>query len=511
MTKRPALLPLLSCSWLLALTLFSCSVAVLANSHLKAPQNDCSTKHLKQHPRHILPCYLQKPDNHYHWQAKKTSEQTITVADKKKIITTHSIEMRSQRWPVDRKHSVNHPVWLHTITVYQPEKVVHDSALLFINGGRLYSENDEPLTVKQSPNDDLDFAYIAALTQSVVIDLKDVPSQYLQFSDSKPLKEDALVAYTWEEFLKDPGENAFMPLRLPMVKATQRAMDTVQTFMGKQKLKINQFVLSGLSKRGWAAWLTAAMDNRVIAVAPMVIDVLNLQTCMDHHYKSYGRWAPAVKDYTNILSRLHSEPLTQLMQVVDPIHYVEQLKLPKYIVSAANDDFFLPDASRHYFSDLKGDTWLRTLPNARHYIASMDNKLITDTLASFYGSVIEQRPMPSVHWDLKGNDLKVTSTVPPKSAKLWSAINPHARDFRLTPDNSTVKPFIAKELAVKCDNVCRAKVSIANPKNGWKASFIELEFANPPFKNFTVTTQIFITPDTFPAKPKPKPKPQQQP
>lgn len=408
--------------------------------------------------------------------------------------------MRSQRWPVGRKDSVNHPVWLHRITVYQPEKVVHDSALLFINGGRLYSENDEPLTVKQSPNNDLDFAYIAALSQSVVVDLKDVPNQYLQFSDSKPLREDALVAYTWEEFLKDPGENAFMPLTLPMVKATQRAMDTVQAFMGKRKLKINQFVLSGLSKRGWAAWLTAAMDNRVIAVAPMVIDVLNLQTVMDHHYKSYGRWAPAVKDYHKILAGLHSEPLTQLMQVVDPIYYVQQLKLPKYIVSAANDDFFLPDASRHYFSTLKGDKWLRALPNARHYIASMDNKLITDTLASFYGSVVEQRPMPSVYWSLKGNDLKVTSTIPPKSAKLWSAVNPEARDFRLTPDNPAVKPFSAKELAVKCDNACRIKASITPQKKGWKASFIELEFANPPFENLSVTTQVFITPDTYPHK-----------
>ena len=498
MTIRLALLPLLSRSWLLAL--FSCSVTVLANSHLKTPQNDCSATHLKQHPRHILPCYLQKPDNHYHWQAAKPSEQTVIFADKKKTITTHSIEMASQRWPVDQKHSVNHPVWMHRVTVYQPEKVVHDSALLFINGGRLYSENDKPLITKQSLNNDLDFAYIAALTQSIVIDLKDVPNQYLQFSDQKPLKEDALVAYTWEEFIKDPDENAFMPLSLPMVKATQRAMDTVQTFMGKHKLKINRFVLSGLSKRGWAAWLTAAMDNRVIAVVPMVIDVLNLQTAMDHHYQSYGRWAPAVKDYSNILTRLHSKPLTQLMQVVDPIHYVQQLKLPKYIVSAANDDFFLPDASRHYFGDLKGNTWLRTLPNARHYIASTDNQLITDTLASFYGSVIEQRPMPSVHWELKGNDLRVTSTIPPKSAKLWTAVNPEARDFRLTPDNPTVKPFSAKDLTVKCNNVCRIKVSIANQQKGWKASFVELEFANPPFKNFTVTTQLFITPDSFPAR-----------
>ena len=484
-------------SWLLALPVFFCT-AVFADHHLKTVQDDCSDDHLKLHPQHILPCYLQKPDNYYQWQARETSQTTITIDGKKQDVLEHHLEMTSQRWPVDLKHTVNHPLWNHRITVYQPRKVIHDSALLFINGGQLYSENNEPLPVKLSPNDDLDFAHIAALSQSVVVDLKDVPNQYLQFAGHKPLKEDALIAYTWEEFLKAPNTNAFMPLRLPMVKAARRAMDTIQTFMGERKIKINQFVVSGMSKRGWAAWLTAAMDDRVTALAPMAIDVLNLQTAMDHHYKSYGRWAPAVKDYKNILSQLHSKPLNRLMEVVDPIHYVQNLKLPKYIISAANDDFFLPDASRFYYGELKGETWLRTVPNARHYLARMENRLITDSLASFYGSIIEQRPMPSVYWKLKDGTLKVTSSMPPLSAKLWSATNPDARDFRLTPDNPSVKPFTATDLTVKCDRVCRTKTSIANQTGGWKASFIELEFTNHPYKNFTVTTQVFVTPDTFP-------------
>ena len=147
-----------------------------------------------------------------------------------------------------------------------------------------------------------------------------------------------------------------------MVKATQRAMDTVQVFMRDQKLKINRYVLSGLSKRGWTVWLTAAMDGRVTAIAPMVIDALNLQAGMDHHFKSYGRWAPAVKVYENILPELHSKGVSQLMQIVDPINYLQLLKLPKYIVTASNDDYFLPDANQYYLDDLKGDKWLTSSP-----------------------------------------------------------------------------------------------------------------------------------------------------
>ena len=486
-------------SLLFCLIVSLCPATVLAETHLKTPQNDCSANHLKHHPKHVLPCYLQEPDDNYQWKTLSSLKQPITVAGKKQSIKIHSIEMTSQQWPLDKNRNVNHPLWQHRITIYQPEKVIHDTALLYINGGILYSETNESISADKSPNDDLDFAYIAAISNSIVIDLKDVPNQYLQFNNTKPLKEDALVAYTWEEYLKDPDKNYFLPLRLPMVKATQRAMDTVQTFMRDQKMKINHYVLAGLSKRGWAVWLTAAMDDRVTAIVPMVIDVLNLQTGMDHHYKSYDQWAPAVKDYKNILPKLHSKGVSQLMQIVDPINYQHLLKLPKYIVTASNDDFFVPDASQHYLDDLKGDKWIRTFPNIRHYIARMDKTLVTETLASFYGATIEQRPLPSVYWNAKDEHLKITSSLPPRYIKLWTAINPDTRDFRLTPDNPGVEPFESKEINMKCDSICRVKLSITNKQKGWKASFVELGFSNKPYKDFTITTQVYITPDIYPS------------
>ena len=41
--------------------------------------------------------------------------------------------------------------------------------------------------------------------------------------------------------------------RLPMTKATVRAMDTLADFLSGQQ-KITQFVVSGASKRGWTTW-----------------------------------------------------------------------------------------------------------------------------------------------------------------------------------------------------------------------------------------------------------------
>ena len=40
--------------------------------------------------------------------------------------------------------------------------------------------------------------------------------------------------------------------------------------------------------------------------------------------------------------------------------------MPKFMVYAAGDQFFLPDSSRFYFDDLKGEKYLRYVPNTDH-------------------------------------------------------------------------------------------------------------------------------------------------
>ena len=39
------------------------------------------------------------------------------------------------------------------------------------------------------------------------------------------------------------------------------------------------------------------MDKRVVAVAPVVIDLLNVEESFEHHYRAYGFWAPSIAAY----------------------------------------------------------------------------------------------------------------------------------------------------------------------------------------------------------------------
>ena len=52
--------------------------------------------------------------------------------------------------------------------------------------------------------------------------------------------------------------------------------------------QVKEFVITGASKRGWATWTTAAVDNRVKAIMPMVIDLLNIKPSFEHHWG--GLW-----------------------------------------------------------------------------------------------------------------------------------------------------------------------------------------------------------------------------
>jgi len=76
-------------------------------------------------------------------------------------------------------------------------------------------------------------------------------------------------------------------------------MDALQAFAKQEwEIEVTHFVVSGASKRGWTTWLTAAADRAVKALAPCVIDTLNMSVQLPYQLKSWGK-------YSEMNQRLH--------------------------------------------------------------------------------------------------------------------------------------------------------------------------------------------------------------
>ena len=112
----------------------------------------------------------------------------------------------------------------------------------------------------------------------------------------------------------EPSTDPSYILQLPMAKAGVKAVDTVENFLTSatappevdreiqnplmmerdrvqiQALELNptHHIVSGASKRGYSTWHVAAVDPRVIAIVPIVMDELNFAENVQHHYRSLG-------------------------------------------------------------------------------------------------------------------------------------------------------------------------------------------------------------------------------
>jgi PhoPQ-activated pathogenicity-related protein len=285
---------------------------------------------------------------------------------------------------------VDKPEWRHWLTIIRPDRLTTSTAVLFIDGG---SERSTPDT----PNPLLVLA--AAQIGAVVVQVTQVPSQPLRFAgETGARSEDAIIAYTWRRFLMS-GDDRW-PARLPMTKAAVRAMDAATAFLGTAPggaVQIRNFIVTGGSKRGWTAWTTAAVDPRVIAVAPMVIDVLNLEQSFTHHFRAYGYWAPAIRDYeaAGVMNWFGTSRMASLIAIEDPYEYRERLALPKYLINSTGDQFFLPDSSQFYFDDLPGEKYLRYVPNTDHGLGGLEAPL---NLMAWAQAIVANFPRPRFQW-----------------------------------------------------------------------------------------------------------------
>ena len=397
--------------------------------------------------------------------------------------TTYIVDLTSQTFLT--KKDINRTKWKHWLIIVSPDQIKHTTGMLVIGGG----DNDG--SVPKEP-DQLALEYAKA-TNSVVATLGMVPNQPLTFvGENKPRWEDAIIAYSWDKYLTT-GEERW-PLRMAMTKSAVAAMDTIQSILLEEEKEIKKFVVTGASKRGWTTWTTAGVDDRVEAIVPVVIDLLNLEPSFMHHWNVYGFWAPAIQDYVDmeITDWWASEEMRSLIRLVDPFSMKERFEMPKLLVNAAGDEFFLPTSSQFYFDELPGERYLRYVPNANHNVSEGTDAL--ETILAFYASILNGVDRPKFSWELeKDGSIRVISETKVKEVVMWSATNKKARDFRKDIIGNSWK---SKVLQINEDG---AYLGIpTKPKRGWKAYFVEMTYETPFGLNLKLTTPVRVIPDTLP-------------
>ena len=448
-----------------------------------APQAVASTARASETP---LDRYVAAPDPSFAWTVSKTLPA--------EGVTATLIDLTSQRWLTEKE--VEQPLWKHWLVVITPEKVTSDIGFLFIGGGR--NDRNPPATPTKWLVD------AARDTGTVVAELRMVPNQPVVFKDDpdrKPRTEDDFIAYTWNKYLRT-GDDKW-PARLPMTKSAVRALDTVTAFSASAAgggHKVGRFVVSGGSKRGWTTWTTAAVDTRVVAIVPAVIDLLNVEPSFVHHFRAYGAYSDAVKDYVEqgIMDWVGSPQFRALMKIEEPYEYRDRLKMPKLLVNASGDQFFLPDSSQFYFDNLSGENHLRYVANTNHGLEKSD---ALETVEAFYASVVKGTPRPEFTWTFeKDGAIKVVSKQLPQTVTLWQATNPDARNFRLDAIGPAYQSTV---LTPSGPNTWVGRVTA--PAKGWTAYFVELTFASGGTYPLKFTTAVRVLPDTLPfAAPVPK-------
>jgi PhoPQ-activated pathogenicity-related protein len=416
--------------------------------------------------------YVARPEPDFKWSLKDTADTDAG--------TVYTLDLVSQKW--------QGVLWTHSLQVVVPKGAAAAKTMVIWNqGGGKPRADATALTME-----------IARRMNAPVACLLGIPNQPIEVIGGKKT-EDALIAETFVRFLETGDPN--WPLLFPMAKSLVKTMDALQAF-GKEKLKteLTGFVVTGASKRGWTSWLTAATgDPRVKAIAPLVIDVLNMQAQMPNQLKSFGgKYSLMIHDYEErkLLPMPDTERAKQLWGMVDPWAYREKLTLPKMVINGTNDPYWAQDAANFYWDDLKGDKYLCYVPNAGHDLRPMKQPKFQgaekdsfpmkgiNTLSAFSRHILEGKEMPKLRWGRTGDAtgtvvLVVESEPPPLAAKVWTA-EAATRDFRESLWTAAATEGMKGKYAVS-----------VQPGDKYKAFLVEAEYAIGELK-YTLTTQISI-------------------
>ena len=415
-------------------------------------------------PEKALKSYIANGDATYSWVLKDSTKLGSSMA--------YQLVLTSQKW-----HNIT---WRHQLTIVVPATVKYDGAMLFITGG---SNKDEQPNWSKDDNMWPILAAIASKNKAIVALIRQVPNQPL--FDGKT--EDELISFTLHQFKQDKDYS--WPLLFPMVKTAVRSMDAIQEFSSKKlHHTINNFVVSGASKRGWTTWLSNAIDDkRVKAIGPMVIDMLNMPKSLSYQLETYGEYSIQIEDYVKlgIPQGADTPDGKAITTMVDPYSYRDKMTIPKIIFIGTNDEYWTADAIKHYYDKIPGKNLIHYVPNAGHNLGG--GKQALEALSAFFGLTLQDKEYPVCTWNVvKGKEgFELTVNAAPgdlQDAAIWGTTSAD-RDFR---NNLWLTRRVKPAGSV-------VKYTIPYTKKGFQAFYMDLKYKDPNGGSYTVSTRVFTT------------------
>ena len=464
-------------------------------------------------------------------------------------VTGHYLNVTSLRYLSE--NDTNNHIWWHRVIVYIPDDDNLDhsiaNSIFFNNGdGDIRDENGNFLSIDElRPVTGVNmFVTLASYTGTVVVDMYDNPNQYLKYfeenANNQDRREDGIIAYSWRHYIEqvindrsnlshepfNPDiENLSWILQIPMTKAVVKTFNAVQDFLLDEiDLKVDSYAISGMSKRGWTSWLTAALDDRVFISLPKVFDLLETQKTLHSHYRALKGWSFAFSPYwyEDLTLYLDDEAFEEMACLIDPSNWLEEYNLsnrslPIYHTGTTGDEFFLITNANSYlknFKNLHNNTRIRYLHNMEH---SMDGEGLFQ-----YDSIIALRNMyvaaakgkshfdkiiPNYAWTTSQNGtygeivvwLNAEDTIGDPVLKVYVAdtllheADPIGKnmDFRLAKLNNDFDLVPSPILWNRSKLTSQAKIEIIpDQKFKWKITMPALENPDQGYRAFYVDIEI---------------------
>lgn len=482
--------------------------------------------------------YVNQPDSSFSWNDTKVS---LSGNFSGLPWDGYLLNMTSGTWltPADSTCSK----WSHQVLVVVPKTLSPvwslDNAALYITGGSTSSGIPQP-----DSDDVMIAAALATSTGAITAVLWQVPNQPCLFAaDPKQQQrvEDDIIAFTWNQYLANTSRPDWIVF-FPMTRACSRAMDAVTAFVqGKfgPQYSLQNWLTSGASKRGWTTWWTGVVEARVKLIAPLVMDLLNFLPGVENMWTSLGNWTYVFQPYYDeAIPALFGTPeVNALLPFIDPLLSKANLSMPKLVVTAAGDEFFLLDNDRYWWGQLPGESLRLIEKNAEHSLYNVIPSVIT-SVATFWLSALSNAPRPTYNWtiDLKQGTItaevfgplqpvavNATSTTTLPGSCKQNVTCTARRDFRLATGNTEWDPcpYIPMDIfGSAClrpitwsghtispifQNATYSKWFVQQdfpPEGYWNAFMLEFYFLGPlPGTPYKLTTQAAVIPDTKPFLP----------